>query len=87
MTDLAQLSKNVNLGPVRSSISWTTAVGNVLNLSGPLLVALLCVLAGLLGFTTYASCGPNGLKDGILKRLSALGQTPRQVHFEHFEFA
>ena len=57
MTDLAQPAKNVNLGPVWSSISWTTAVGNVLNLSGPLLVALLCVLAGLLGFTTYASYG------------------------------
>lgn len=57
MTDLAQLAKNVNLGPVRSSNSWTIAVGNVLDLSGPLLVALLCLLAGLLGFTTYASYG------------------------------
>ena len=57
MTDLAQLAKNVNLGPVPWSNSWTTAVGNVLNLSGPLLVALLCVLAGLLGFTTYAPYG------------------------------
>jgi predicted ferric reductase len=57
MTDLAQPAKNVNVGPVRSSISWTTAVGDVLNLSGPLLVALMCVLAGLLGFTTYASYG------------------------------
>ncbi|SDX04781.1 ferredoxin reductase family protein [Roseicitreum antarcticum] len=57
MTDLAQLAKNVTLGPVQSSICWTTAVGKVLNLSGPLLVASLCVLAGLLGFTTYASYG------------------------------
>ncbi len=32
-------------------------------------------------------CGPDGLKNGILKGLSALGQTPRQVRFEHFEFA
>jgi len=31
-------------------------------------------------------CGPTGLKDGILKRLKALGQTPRRVRFEHFEF-
>ena len=32
-------------------------------------------------------CGPTGLKDGILKDLRALGQTPRRVRFEHFEFA
>jgi len=32
-------------------------------------------------------CGPTGLKDGILKGLAALGQTPRRVRFEHFEFA
>jgi predicted ferric reductase len=32
-------------------------------------------------------CGPRGLKDGILKGLKALGQTPRRVRFEHFEFA
>lgn len=57
MTDLAQPAKTANPGPVRSSISWTTAVGNLLTLPGPLLVALLCVLAGLLGFTTYASYG------------------------------
>ncbi|GAA0283779.1 ferredoxin reductase family protein [Rhodovulum strictum] len=32
-------------------------------------------------------CGPTGLKDGILKGLAALGQAPRRVRFEHFEFA
>ncbi len=32
-------------------------------------------------------CGPTGLKAGILKGLAALGQTPRRVRFEHFEFA
>lgn len=32
-------------------------------------------------------CGPKGLKDGILKDLKALDQTPRRVRFEHFEFA
>lgn len=31
-------------------------------------------------------CGPTALKDGILKGLAALGQTPRRVRFEHFEF-
>ena len=77
MTDLAQLAKNVNLGPVRSSNSWTTAVGNFLNLSGPLLVALMCVLAGLLGFTTYASYGSEaaiGLAVGSAGRV-AMSQT------------
>jgi predicted ferric reductase len=57
MTDLAQPARNGGLGPVRSGVPWTTALGNLLNLSGPLLVAPLCVLAGLLGFTTYASYG------------------------------
>lgn len=57
MTDLAQVAKNVSLGPVRASNFLTTAVGNGLTLSGPVLVALLCGLAGLLGFTTYASYG------------------------------
>jgi predicted ferric reductase len=32
-------------------------------------------------------CGPTGLKDGILKGLNALGQMPRRVRFEQFEFA
>lgn len=32
-------------------------------------------------------CGPKGLKDGILKGLKALAQTPRRVRFEYFEFA
>ena len=32
-------------------------------------------------------CGPKGLKDGILKGLKALDQTPRRVRFEYFEFA
>ncbi|WP_340107269.1 ferredoxin reductase family protein [Pikeienuella sp. HZG-20] len=32
-------------------------------------------------------CGPPGLKAGVLKGLKALGQTPRRVRFEHFEFA
>ncbi len=32
-------------------------------------------------------CGPTGLKDGILEGLEALGQTPRRVRFERFEFA
>ncbi len=32
-------------------------------------------------------CGPTGLKDGILKGLKVLDQTPRRVRFEHFEFA
>lgn len=32
-------------------------------------------------------CGPSGLKGGILKGLTNLGQIPRRVHFEHFEFA
>ena len=32
-------------------------------------------------------CGPTGLKDGILRGLKALGQEPRRVRFEHFEFA
>ncbi|WP_240611649.1 ferredoxin reductase family protein [Roseovarius nitratireducens] len=57
MTDLALPARNGGLGPVRSGVPWTTALGNLLNLSGPLLVASLCVLAGLLGFTTYASYG------------------------------
>ncbi len=32
-------------------------------------------------------CGPTGLKDGVLKRLKALGQSPRRVRFEYFDFA
>ena len=32
-------------------------------------------------------CGPTGLKDGILMGLKAMGQTPRRVRFEQFEFA
>jgi predicted ferric reductase len=32
-------------------------------------------------------CGPTDLKDGILKGLKALGQTPRRLCFEHFAFA
>ncbi|WP_296641886.1 hypothetical protein [Roseinatronobacter sp.] len=32
-------------------------------------------------------CGPKGLKDGTLKGLKALDQTPRRVRFEYFEFA
>ena len=32
-------------------------------------------------------CGPKGLKDGILKGLKALDQTPRRVRFEYFELA
>lgn len=30
---------------------------------------------------------PTGLKDGTLKGLRTLAQTPRRVRFEHFEFA
>ncbi len=57
MTDLAQLANHASLAPVRPSIPWHTAFGKVLRLSGPLLVALLCILAGMLGFRTYASHG------------------------------
>lgn len=32
-------------------------------------------------------CGPTGLRGEILKGLKNLGQTPRRVRFEHFEFA
>lgn len=32
-------------------------------------------------------CGPTALKDAILKGLSAMGQKPRRVRFEHVEFA
>lgn len=32
-------------------------------------------------------CGPTGLKNAIVKGLEALGQAPRRVRFEHFEFA
>ena len=32
-------------------------------------------------------CGPSGLKDGLLKDLRALGQSPRRLRFEHFRFA
>lgn len=31
-------------------------------------------------------CGPTGLKHGILSGLRELGQIPRRVHFEYFEF-
>lgn len=54
MTDLTQPARNVNLEPVRSSSTWPTVIGNALNLSGPLPVALLCGLAVLPGFTTCA---------------------------------
>lgn len=57
MTDLAQLAKNVSLAPVRPSIPGSIAVGNTLNLFGPLLVVVLCALAGLIGFSTYAPYG------------------------------
>jgi len=39
------------------------------------------------GKADFWFCGPTGLKDGILKGLAALGQTPRRLRFEHFEFA
>ncbi|KAF0132371.1 MAG: oxidoreductase flavocytochrome subunit [Xanthobacteraceae bacterium] len=32
-------------------------------------------------------CGPKGLKDEVLEGLASLGQSPRKVRFEHFEFA
>ena len=72
MTDLAQPARNGGLGPVRAGVPWTTALGNLLNLSGPLLVAPLCVLAGLLGFTTYASYGSDAAL-GIAVGAAAVG--------------
>lgn len=32
-------------------------------------------------------CGPTGLREGILKGLKTLGQQPRRVRFEQFDFA
>lgn len=32
-------------------------------------------------------CGPQGLKDSMVEGLAALGQKPRRLRFEHFEFA
>lgn len=32
-------------------------------------------------------CGPAGLKDSMVEGLAALGQMPRRLRFEHFEFA
>jgi predicted ferric reductase len=77
MTDLAPRAKNINVGPVRSSSSWMIAVGNLLSLSGPLLVALLCILAGLLGLATYAPYGAEtaiGIAVGAAA-VVAMGQT------------
>jgi hypothetical protein len=55
MTDLAQPAKNVSLAPVRPSIPSSQLLATPG--FGPLLVALLCVLAGQLGFITYAPYG------------------------------
>lgn len=32
-------------------------------------------------------CGPTGLREDVLKGLAALGQTPKGIRYEHFEFA
>lgn len=57
MTDAAQGLKLARAAPGRRSIFGIPAVGSALNLMGPLLVALPCILAGFLGFATYAPYG------------------------------
>ena len=56
MTDAAHRASNFRPTPGLPTIPWPPAI-DPLNLMGPLLVALPCVLAGLLGFVTYAPFG------------------------------
>ncbi len=77
MTDLTQRADNVRLAPGRRSIPWMPAVGNALHLVGPLLVASACILAGILGYTTYAPYGSEaafGIAVGAVA-VVAMGQT------------
>jgi predicted ferric reductase len=57
MTDATQGLNLARAAPSRRSILGFPAVGSALNLLGPLLVALPCILAGVLGFATYATYG------------------------------
>ncbi len=57
MSDVAERANNTRLASNRRSIPGVPAASSALNVTGLLLVGLPCILAGVLGFVTYAPSG------------------------------